>query len=95
MGETSGQLLAAVEELAELCLSLHVSSIVEMPHLLAIEVSHSRQIPPLFKAHFLQQLETCLIAFQDNREEMPDLNRRTCHNGMLDQRRRDPTAMMR
>src|SRR5690349_8748066 len=61
---------------------IHMPSIIEMTHLSSIKISHPWQIAPLFKAHFLQQLETSLIAFQDNRKDVPDPERRTSCQGV-------------
>ena len=62
---------------------LHVPPEVKVSHLFSIEVRYSWQVPPLFEAHFLQQAEARLIAFQYNGKEMPDLQRRTGRQCML------------
>lgn len=55
-----------------------------MPYFFSIEDSYPRQVAPLFEAHFFQQADTCFIAFEDNRKQMPDLQRRTGFHRMLD-----------
>ena len=62
--------------------SLHVPPVVKVSHLFSIEVRYSWQVPPLFKAHFLQQAETRLITFQYDGKEMPDLQCRTSRQRM-------------
>src|SRR5215213_11007657 len=73
---------------------LHMPPIVKMPHLVSIEVGHSRQVAPLLKAHFLQQPEAGLIAFQYNRKNMPDLQRGTSRQRVPYQSCPDPLAMI-
>ena len=65
-------------------LLLHVPPVVKVPHLFSVEIRHSRQVAPLFKAGFLQQLEARLITFQYNGKEMPDLKGRASRQGVLD-----------
>ena len=58
--------------------------VVKMSYFFSIEVSDLRQVSPLFKTHFLEQLQACFITFQDYCKKVPDLPRGTGFNRMLD-----------
>lgn len=86
---------ATTKGIIRLCFILHVSPVVKMPHLFPIEVCYSGQVAPLFKAHFPQQLEARIIAFQDNCKDVPDLERGTRGQCVLHQSGGNSPAMIR
>jgi hypothetical protein len=54
-------------------------------HFRSIEIGDLRQVTPSLKAHLLQQAQAGLIAFQNDRKEVPDPERRTGVQRVLDQ----------
>jgi len=62
-----------------------VPAVVQVAHFPSIEIGNLRHVTPSLKAHILQQAQAGLIAFQNDRKEVPDPEHRTGVQRVLDQ----------